>query len=481
MISMRYAWNLSHGMGLVWNVGERVQGYTNLLMTLLMSAATFWLDRSAAVLSIQIFGVALMLGTASFAAAISRSLEGTTGDQQVTVFFLVLGYYPLAYWSLLGMETGLLALLLNAAVWTAFRYGRDGTTKYLVWSALCFGLATLTRMDGVLFAVLTFAYLAWVVFRRRSGIGWWHLALFVAVVGVFVVGQVLFQYVYYGEPLPNTYTLKLTGMPLMARVHNGVGFLAAFFKESLLILSLALIGAWLTGSSQAVLLIAQLTVVIGYEIYVGGDPWSHWRIMAPCMPLAFVLVARSIRAIAAAVDRTLPRAGWPATPHALVTAGCASLVLLSASVRFLPEISLLYKPMQTANAAENIDIALVLDRVTTPQATVAVLFAGTIPYYLDRRAIDVLGKSDRYIAHLPPDLSGSVSWAGMSSVPGHNKYDFDYSIKHLEPTYAQIMRWGRADLTEWASSHYVNVQQGGVKMWLRMGSADVIWSRLSGQ
>jgi len=34
MISMRYAWNLSHGIGLVWNPGEWVEGYTNLLMVL---------------------------------------------------------------------------------------------------------------------------------------------------------------------------------------------------------------------------------------------------------------------------------------------------------------------------------------------------------------------------------------------------------------------------------------------------------------
>lgn len=34
MISMHYAWNLSHGHGLVWNPGERVEGYTNLLLTL---------------------------------------------------------------------------------------------------------------------------------------------------------------------------------------------------------------------------------------------------------------------------------------------------------------------------------------------------------------------------------------------------------------------------------------------------------------
>src|SRR5215217_9297644 len=61
MISMRYAWNFSHGMGLVWNVGERIQGYTNLLMTLIMSIATLVFDKSIAALSIQILGVGFML------------------------------------------------------------------------------------------------------------------------------------------------------------------------------------------------------------------------------------------------------------------------------------------------------------------------------------------------------------------------------------------------------------------------------------
>ena len=64
MISMRYAWNFSHGAGLVWNAGERVQGYTNLLMTLIMSLATLIFDKSAAALAIQILGVGFMLGIA---------------------------------------------------------------------------------------------------------------------------------------------------------------------------------------------------------------------------------------------------------------------------------------------------------------------------------------------------------------------------------------------------------------------------------
>lgn len=36
-ITFRYAYNLAHGNGLVWNEGERVEGYTNFLYALIMS------------------------------------------------------------------------------------------------------------------------------------------------------------------------------------------------------------------------------------------------------------------------------------------------------------------------------------------------------------------------------------------------------------------------------------------------------------
>ena len=57
MISMRYGWNLAHGNGLVWNTGEAVEGYTNLLMTLLMAAASLFLPKRLAVLAIQLTGI----------------------------------------------------------------------------------------------------------------------------------------------------------------------------------------------------------------------------------------------------------------------------------------------------------------------------------------------------------------------------------------------------------------------------------------
>ncbi len=41
MISMRYAYNLAHGNGLVWNPGERVEGITNPLWTAIMALVHF--------------------------------------------------------------------------------------------------------------------------------------------------------------------------------------------------------------------------------------------------------------------------------------------------------------------------------------------------------------------------------------------------------------------------------------------------------
>lgn len=41
-ISARYAWNGAQGAGLVFNPGERVMGYTNLLLVLIETAVYTW-------------------------------------------------------------------------------------------------------------------------------------------------------------------------------------------------------------------------------------------------------------------------------------------------------------------------------------------------------------------------------------------------------------------------------------------------------
>ena len=154
MVSMRYAWNFSHGLGLVWNPGEYVEGYTNLLMTLLMSLPTLVLDKVNAVLAVQVLGIVFMLVNAyllmSIAEHIASGQERYRRLFRVLAFLCALSYYPLIYWSLMGMETGLLAVLLSFSILSALRYAKDRRPAQGVLLSVSLGLAFLTRSDALI-------------------------------------------------------------------------------------------------------------------------------------------------------------------------------------------------------------------------------------------------------------------------------------------------------------------------------------------
>jgi hypothetical protein len=63
--------------------------------------------------------------------------------------------------------------------------------------------------------------------------------------------------------------------------------------------------------------------------------------------------------------------------------------------------------------------------VTGEHETIAVTAAGAIPYFSERRTVDLLGKMDPVIAHQPPRTS--------KFVPGHDKWDLRRSLGELRP------------------------------------------------
>ncbi|MAG35254.1 MAG: hypothetical protein CL878_03255 [Dehalococcoidia bacterium] len=492
MISLRYAWNLTHGLGLVWNAGERVEGYTNLLMTLFMSLFTLAFSKPMAVLMVQIAGLVLLLGNAVVLVLIARELSWRDEIRQhttlsVLAFLGALAYYPLAYWSLLGMETGLLTLLLSLSILSAFRYGRAGGWLALYGTAALLGLAYLTRPDSVVPASLILLYILWEVRRSQAGrlvvlstIG--VLALYL----VFPVAQALFRWSYYGELLPNTYLLRLVGVPLAERISNGIGFNKGFFQAITPLLVIAGIGVVFNFRKEKLLLTAPIVALVGYQIGVGGDPWPYWRLLAPAIPLLLVAVSHEVVLLAGLLVESAPWRDYllrnPIVPSRHVASMLAALVVLLLLYRlnapFMEELVLLQRPFQTDAQRANVNTAVLINKVTSCDATVGVLWAGAIPYYSGRMAVDFLGKSDRHIARLPPDLSGAVAWSGMSSVPGHNKYDLTYSIGVRQPTFVQQFQWGRQDLSDWTRSRYVEVHHGEYRLYLRKGSPAVHWDLL---
>lgn len=495
MISMRYAWNFSNGLGLVWNPGEYVQGYTNLLMTLLMSIATLVFDKSMAVLFIQISGVGFLLAIAFVNMNISDYIFKNESCQRqlflkILSFICALSYYPLTYWSLMGMETGLLALLVLLGVLFAFKYTESKSISDLLLVSGFFGMAFLTRNESVIFAILTWTYIVWEIYTPSPKSNVKDFRQFLTSTSLylaFVVVQLVFQYLYYGELLPNTYTLKLTGMPLLAKIENGFGFITPFLIVNTFVLVLSSMGLVFDFQKRKILLISIVFSAIGYQVYVGGDAWIYWRIMSPSMPLLFILFISAVNAIVLAISSTQafrvychrkPTLPEKYVPQILVVS-LLMIGLVSVNVHFLQEILLVDKPYQAEANRKNVNTAIVLNHLTTSDATIGVFWAGSIPYFTDRKAIDFLGKSDKYIAQLPPDVSGSTGWNGMKSVPGHNKYDLNYSLKTLEPTYVPGFTWGVQDLSQWAETKYVSVEYDGISIFLLKGSPAVLWNKIN--
>jgi hypothetical protein len=493
MISMRYAYNFSHGLGLVWNAGEYVQGYSNLLMTLLMSVATLIFDKSTAVLVVQIMGVGFMLGIGWVSLRIAEHM--IRNEQypypaliRILTYVCVLAYYPLAYWSLMGMETGLLTLLVLLAVLSALNYTETKQKGYISLGVLWLGLAFMTRNESLIIAALIGLYLAWEILKPK--VDRKNIVILLVAVGLYlsvVIGQLVFQYLYYGEWLSNTYILKLTGMPLGFRIRNGIGFTLPFLIETSMILALASLNLVLGFDKRRLLLLTIAYSAIFYLIYIGGDAWNYWRITAPAMPLLMILFidagVKIIRIlynlpafIASRLDRPIVTIRF--LPQVMII--CLVLLgLLTVNWRFLPEMSLVISnPYQTKNNSGNINLSILINRWTTENATVGVIWAGTIPYYTNRKAIDFLGKNDRYIANLPPDLNGATAIYGLISRPGHNKYDFNYSIKTLLPTYASDFGWGGKHVSKWGRKNYVSVNYQGFHLAFLKNSQDVLWDKI---
>jgi hypothetical protein len=485
MISMRYAWNFAHGLGLVWNAGQRVEGYSNLLMTLVMSLASLIFDKKFAVLAMQVFGLLTILVTAFITKQVANEInEGKPNWELIgyLAFVSVLLYYPLSYWTLMGMETGLVALFIMGATLFALRWLRTGKTSNLVNAAVIAGLAFLTRNDSLILSALVFAFIGIETYLyKRDKQTFLKIIYAGSLLALFPIAQIIFRYFYYGELWPNTYILKLSGIPLSVRVVGGYRFLGPFFKQSALVFVVAILGLLLDLQRIKVFLVSFIAAAILYQIYIGGDPWPLWRMLAASMPALFVLATMTGAEI---ITR------WPRLASQKYIAA-AFVILISLAppamtdLPFLSDISV-GGPTSAAIANRvNTNAALAINELTSPEASVGVIWAGTLPYYTNLYGVDFLGKSDPIIARLKPDLSGAVSWAGMRSVPGHNKYDLNYSIVQLEPTFIQAFSWGDQNVKPWVVNNYVRVEYHGVlgvkTIFLKKDSPYVCWEKCKNQ
>ena len=486
MISMRYARNLAEGHGLVWNPGERVEGYSNFLWTLVMAVVhLFGFSDSGASLAMMLIGAVLLVATALVAGRICDVLAPGERVPRLAAIALTATFYPLVYWTLHGLEVGLAALLVALAVLLAIEPG-EWSTRRCALLALTLAAAVLTRDDLLLPALIVLGWAAW----RLPGGGRRRV---VAIVGgtllATVAAHTAFRLAYYDAALPNTYYLKLSGIGLGTRLARGSAVVGYTWLTELylaLLLAGALLavrrkslhpGAWLL----ALLFVAQCA----YSLYVGGDAFEALqfanRYIATVAPLLLVLAALGLAELlrAAATRRAVTIAvgvgacavallqlpAWIPTERFEVTGGgterllpavavAAAIALVaaaaarsgsaatrrrtSAAAAIVATVALgatlNARPLRDwarPNAldatleAQWVRTGLLVRELTPPGTSVAMTAAGNIAYFDHRPGVDLLGKTDSVVAHEPP--------RPVHFRPGHDKWDYAHSIGRLRP------------------------------------------------
>lgn len=462
MISMRYAWNFVNGHGLVWNVGERVEGYSNLLMVIVMMPANLLFSKGGAVFVMHLFGLFMMLLIAYLTVKIASRLFLSDSSshqslQKVLFFAVALSYYPLTYWSLMGMETSLLTVMMLLTFWAMLN-----DRPYQM--ALFAGLTYLTRQDGLLLVLPIMIYWMMSQPRQSKRVVGLSFGLFV----LFAIGQQVFRVLYYGEWLPNTYIMKVSGIPLAHRLIDGMEYVLLFASSMAFVWVVNGIGGLLRPDGKKLLIASIMALLMAYQVYVGGDAWLYWRLFSPIMPLMLAWFVHEV------VMFSVPYAKHYAS--ALIVLIVGVVLAVGPNQRFLPEITRKTIPYDVNLHEPLLKSSLALNELVTEDAQVGVVMAGIVPYYTGLYAIDYLGKSDPIIAQLPPDLSGSVAWLGRTNIPGHLKYDLYYSLQQLQPDFTQRCSWGHQNLCPYAELYYRRIDYYGHEIWLRRGSPHVRWN-----
>jgi len=395
-ISFQYARSFAEGDGLVFNPGERVEGFSNLLWTLVLALVARLGGDIETVAPMLTYGAAL-LSLGLFLLLLLRAYPfSTAGDPRPTrlitgSFVFAFGaFFPLAFYASSGLETTpyVLCLIAGAAfhLWATTR--GVGFPQYA--SLVAFLAAALMRPEGIGFVVLNGLFLLSRV-RRLSG------RLLAAIIIVFfaylTVLSVRFEY--FGGVVPNTYFAKpAASFHYLSPILHGLQYLARFLGKSgvVLLLPFALViphdrkkrYAWL-----------YLWALAGYQLFfiivAGADVLRFDRFAVPLVPWIYALAAMGFL-------------GFVEGPHKRgrvftrrMAAACVVL-MVALNAAQAAKAHRKYCIHDWMNSGAHRAIGQMLGEMIPPGGEIVANEIGAIRYYSHRPVVDMLGLTDETVS-----------------------------------------------------------------------------------
>ncbi len=295
-ISYRFVQNFLNGDGLVFNIGEKVEGFTNFGWVMYM---IFWGKLSMDYILIsKLTGFIFGLGIITLICLIASRLKEFKNNFLLILLAVLItaSSQSLAYWAVAGLETTAFAFF---ALFSIYLY--LGKNKLLPFALI---IAVLLRPEGAFVAVIL--VLIELITTRK-----FPTYALRSAVGAFVLGlpYLAFKLYYYGEILPNSFYAK-TGFS-MAQFSNGIEYTTRFmthygFYGIPLIITLVSYRK-LSTEFKAILLFTIIYTL--YLVSVGGDVLKVHRFFIPLIGLYALIAAKAVQIL---LQKLEPKVKQPA-------------------------------------------------------------------------------------------------------------------------------------------------------------------------
>lgn len=395
-IIFRYAENLRRGLGVVFNPGQRVEGYTSFLWVLMLAGAAKLFSNPVFVS--KVLGVLLNLGALLASYFLCRQAARDVAPVYGVALLLAATNTHFIVGSVAGLETPLFTALL---CWSLVAYLKAvratdprGQARWWAGGSLLLALLVMTRPDGALTYGLLWLYALWSSRKRPRNLAFFTLPFLLAYTPYF-----LWRWDYYGLLFPNTFYVKRGGtLALLARGATQTG---SFLADQT--------GGWflggLVGLAALFLPVVETTVLalaiasrLIFEVWSGGVTPGEFRFLIPALPLIWILTERVL-------------AGWltalgKGARGLLLPAGVCTVLLAAQVAVFIQFRKHHVAPVEAGMEHAHIALGRWLNAHTPADTLVAVGDIGAIGFFSHRRVLDLDGLTDTHISHLPGGYGG---------------------------------------------------------------------------
>jgi len=408
-ISFRYAAQLVAGNGLVFNPGERVEGYSNLLWTLIHAFPI----RIGIRIEIFTFLFGLSCGLLTLFVFQRLCLKLDYGLPLMAVLSILFGLHADFWLSVtMGLEGGLFALLLTVIlllVLPPFRVGR------LLAASSVGGMLWLVRPEGVGVALLVLLTVFGHLAHQRKELRF--AAPLLVPASIILLGSVAWRLTYYGQWMPNSLIAKsppIDPLYAIAGIKLGFEYLAGALGGGVrLIFILGVLGTVTGHAPSWYRSLCAMVVAWGLVVAVGngGDWMPHHRLVTPYTPMVLLLAGQGMQSLRS----------WVRFPSFAYKGMLC--VLFLASVVSLPRHSWLAVPRLSVKSdlgcydqiGKLLNIGANKDDVVAPEAI------GVLGYRSLRLTIhDFLGLIDAHVAATGADFRWTF---------GRANYGYTYSLR----------------------------------------------------